>query len=403
MKPIIKVFFFAIFIISCQNTTIEEGNQIKIFNLKELPKVSSVKLSDLGFNDIEYIPLETNQQSLIQRTINIGSYGDRIIKENNSFIIKQFNNILKFRNDGSFNTKIGTKGRGPNEYLTCHDVETDEKGQIYIVDGWNKKFFIYSENGEFIKTVNFPLSRAVEYRFIEGAFLCYSQNNLGNVENSFNLIDTGGKIMKSFPNRYPFAMFPNSAYGFMHENLFYRFENRLFKKEVYSDTIYSYENMKFNPHMIIEVGDKLITPEARSKFAGLDLAKKYISPRNLFEFGEYLYYEFTYKFELTLNSGIAENYCFIGSRKSDFNVLINQGEGIINDLDGGTNILPLTIKDDNTIVAWVDVLPLKAHIESEAFKSSNPKYPQKKKELEKLANGLKETDNPVLMIVRLKK
>ena len=32
-----------------------------------------------------------------------------------------------------------------------------------------------------------------------------------------------------------------------------------------------------------------------------------------------------------------------------------------------------------------------------------PKYPEKKKELEKLANSLKETDNPVLIIVRLKK
>ena len=32
-----------------------------------------------------------------------------------------------------------------------------------------------------------------------------------------------------------------------------------------------------------------------------------------------------------------------------------------------------------------------------------PKYPEKKKELEKLANSLKETDNQILMIVRLKK
>jgi hypothetical protein len=37
------------------------------------------------------------------------------------------------------------------------------------------------------------------------------------------------------------------------------------------------------------------------------------------------------------------------------------------------------------------------------FKNSAPKYPEKKKELEKLANSLKETDNPVLKLVRLKK
>jgi hypothetical protein len=37
------------------------------------------------------------------------------------------------------------------------------------------------------------------------------------------------------------------------------------------------------------------------------------------------------------------------------------------------------------------------------FKNSSTKYPEKNKELEKLANSLKETDNPLLMMVRLKK
>ncbi|WP_331913922.1 6-bladed beta-propeller, partial [Pseudobacteroides sp.] len=88
MKPVVIVFLFIILIISCQNNNIEENNQIKTFNIKKLPKVTNVKLSDLGFIDIEYIPLETSKKSLIQRTINIGSYGDRIIVGNNSIIIK---------------------------------------------------------------------------------------------------------------------------------------------------------------------------------------------------------------------------------------------------------------------------------------------------------------------------
>jgi hypothetical protein len=45
---------------------------------------------------------------------------------------------------------------------------------------------------------------------------------------------------------------------------------------------------------------------------------------------------------------------------------------------------------------------IKAHIGTETFINSSPKHPEKKKELEKLANSLKETDNPVLMLVRLK-
>jgi len=48
-------------------------------------------------------------------------------------------------------------------------------------------------------------------------------------------------------------------------------------------------------------------------------------------------------------------------------------------------------------------LKLKEYIASNEFKESNPKYPERKKELEELVNGLKETDNPVLVLVRLKK
>ena len=46
---------------------------------------------------------------------------------------------------------------------------------------------------------------------------------------------------------------------------------------------------------------------------------------------------------------------------------------------------------------------IKTRVESNEFENSVPKYAEKKKELEKLADSLKETDNPVLMVVRLKK
>ncbi len=39
---------------------------------------------------------------------------------------------------------------------------------------------------------------------------------------------------------------------------------------------------------------------------------------------------------------------------------------------------------------------------SEEFRNSKLVYPEKKKELEKIAYSLKETDNPVLVLVRLK-
>jgi len=396
MITLILLLFSAII---CQNLTQDGSEKILKLNVLENTKPKTITLTELGFIGIDYIPLETNQHCLIQRTIDLGSSRDRILFVNDSYIIKQFNTILKFDSKGSFVARIGTEGRGPNEFQACHDLEIDKSDQIYFIDGWKKKFFVYSGKGDFLKTINIPLYGICDFRLVNDGFLCYSENHLGNVKYSYTLLDKSGTTIMEFPNRYPFVKFPNDAYGFAHENLFYRYNNNLYKKEVYSDTIYLFDNMIFKPHMVLKVGDKLITPKARSEFSGMELARNYISPINLFEFGDYVLYAFTYKFDFS-NTQV---YCFIGSKKNDFQVLIDAGKGIINDLDGGPDILPLTVQNDNTVVACLDALQLKRHIASEEFRKSKPKFAEKKKELEKLASSLKETDNPVLVLVRLKK
>jgi hypothetical protein len=370
---------------------------IVTFDLKELPEISNLKLSDLGFVDIEYIPLETNEQSMISGTDNLIDRYKLAIGEK-FYIIKRFSTILEFQTDGRYTTRIGTIGRGPDEFTAAHDVNINEKSQdIYLLARWQNKFFVYSKNGKLKRT--FPISFSPsEFHFVENKVLCYSENHMGDVQDSYNLIDTNGIVIKNFPNKYPFKN--HDAYIVAAENIFYRFDNRLFKKEVYSDTIYEYKNENFTPHIVIQVGEKLLSPKSRTEFDGFYLAKNYIIPLNLFEFGEFVFYEFVYKYVLPDNVLI---FSFIGSKKDNFQALINTGQGIINDFDGGPNILPKTIKDDNTIITWIDALQLKKHVSSEAFFNSTPKYPEKKKELEKLANSLKETDNPILILVKLKK
>ena len=54
------------------------------------------------------------------------------------------------------------------------------------------------------------------------------------------------------------------------------------------------------------------------------------------------------------------------------------------------------------IATMINPFDLKNYIASDEFKNSTPKYPEKKKQLEQLANSLNENDNPVLMLVKLK-
>lgn len=399
---LIQFFIPAILVISCKVSDNENISQIKTFDLKELPKFTKVKLSDLGFMDIEYIPLETNEQSVISFTDNVfipGIPPIKIVAGEGFYIIKQGKTILRFRDDGSFVTKIGKVGRGPNEFTVAHDIDINIKDRnIYLVSAWQKKFNVYSESGEFKRSFNMPLYAPIDFRFVDNNILCYCENHMGNIETSYTLLDTNGFVIKSFPNKYPFKN--RDGFVLRSENLFYKFNNKLFKKEAYSDSIYVYDKMDFKPHLVIEVGKKLITPDVRSIYDGRYIAKNYIQQLNLFEFGDYVYYDFIYKFELP---NVLLTYSFIGSKKNNYQALFIRSEGIINDLDGGPNIIPRTIKDDNTIIALIDALQFKAYVSSVAFKNSVVQYPEKKKELEKLGNNLKETDNPILILAKIKK
>jgi hypothetical protein len=368
---------------------IAEG-QLLTFDLKKLPDKSTIRLSEIGATEIKYIPLETTAQSVIPRIF-------KIIFARNYFLTQSFNDINMFRYDGSFVTKIGTTGRGPNEFTTAHDVDINPRDEsIYIADGWLQKFLVFNKNGKLLRTFKSPVSAAMNFKFTGDGILCYLQNHMGTIENSFILIDTTGKIIKNFPNKYPWKRtVPSVAY--QGENIFYRSNEKLIKKEIYSDTVYSYKNKGFEPHFIIDAGKLRLTPAKREEYDGKYLLSNFLSPVNLFEFGNCIYYEFIIPY-----NGKAEGLSYIGSGNGNLKLLFDPEKDLINDLDGGPNIWPKTVKDNSTIIAWIDALKLKQYVASTEFKTSKPKYPEKKKELEKLGLSLKETDNPILVMIKTK-
>ena len=77
--------------------------------------------------------------------------------------------------------------------------------------------------------------------------------------------------------------------------------------------------------------------------------------------------------------------------------------GINNDLDAGPRFFPQAQVNDSTLVMWMTSFDLKMHIQSDDFKNNNPKFPEKKKELQETTDKLTYYDNPVLMLVTFKK
>ncbi len=399
MRYLIIGIIVLFIVLGCNN---KKSSNIKSFSLEELPEITSPKLSDFGFIDIEYIPLETNQRSQLAYIYNI-EFGDDF------FIPYRFGpfSVSVFDTIGNLINNFVTIGRGPNEMRSVDDVQIDKRNQqIYVSSGSSWKFNVYSETGEFIRTFKIPFKENpvnITFNIFDDNIICYYADIIGKQEYSYTIMDLNGNSIKEFPNKYPFKN--KSSWGFVHENFFYKYNNKLYVKEVYSDTIYLYNDseLEFDPHMVIDVGDRLITPEARSKYDGNEIGRNFINPIYLFEFGDFIFYGFVYEMIFKIPQPEEKLYGYIGSKKGDFQVLYDLKKGIINDLDGGPPIMPITTKDDNTVVARIDAFKLKNYVLSNEFKNSSPKYPEKKKELERLASSLKETDNPVLVLVSLKK
>ena len=366
-----------------------ECQPLKI-DLRKLPKKVAVKLSDLGATDIQYIPLETTKQNVLPEI-------KEIVFGKSFFLTHSYANINMFRYNGQFVTKISKEGRGPDEITVAHDIDINPKDEsIYLVDGWLQKFLVYYRDGKLMRSFKSPLKIAINFRITNDGILCYNDNNMARTNNSFILIDTLGKVIMNYPNTYKWQDKTNRTVGYLHENLFYRFNNQLFKKEMYSDTVFVYRNKAFEPHFLIDVGKLRITPEARTNSPVAYIIHNFLTPQKLFEWGDYIYYEFYFQ-----PDDENEGFSLIASKGNNFKILFDPEKGLINDLDGGPNILPQTVKDNNTLVAWIEAIQLKNYIATETFKNSKPKYPGKKKELEKLAKSLKETDNPVLVLVKL--
>jgi len=73
--------------------------------------------------------------------------------------------------------------------------------------------------------------------------------------------------------------------------------------------------------------------------------------------------------------------------------------GICNDIDGGPRFFPNMQVNDSTMLMWINAADFKTHVESDDFKNSIAKYPEKKNYLKKMADKLSPMDNPILMFV----
>ena len=358
----------------------------------------SVLLSDIA-DDITFIPFDNSVPlDLI--------YSDILFCRNSIYLSTKDNGILAFSRSGKFIRPIGTKGRGPGEYTYCYDLAIDEdKEIIYTID--NRIIKVYSGTGRFIRSFSVEDIGSIDnIDFIDSKlFVIFDMSDALNMndaktELAWLALDSLCKIVWKQERRLPGF---EANYGFGSGT--YRFMNQLFYWNFFTDTVYSIlPDFTETPSFVIKAGDHRLP---KGRINSLAVLEGKLIVKNVFETKRFLVIRYSFN-KPTLVLIEKENYGhFLSYMSGDDGGLFewNLTGGITDDLSGGPAFLPHSSFEENGVeymFGLIDPWEIKSHVDSPDFKNVKPIFPEKKKELKNLAASLKETDNPVLVLVRLK-
>lgn len=203
---------------------------------------------------IQYIPLETNDSSLIGEV-------SKIICRNHRFYIldKRQNQVLVFGEKGDFITSIHRVGNGPDEYVMDYDMDIDSMGRIYIADVSQQCIVRYS-GAHYDQCHRIKVGKT----FLEFTVSTPEQIYLSGVSQTEGVIDVGLASFDTERNRLD--ALEKSLYGdelatmlFSQQHLFRSADRLLFYKR-YSSHIYRLAEGGKTPYLFLDTG-KIPTAE----------------------------------------------------------------------------------------------------------------------------------------------
>lgn len=340
----------------------------------DFTKAKTLGLSEI-VTDIKYIPLETTPDCLIGNMM--------VFRFDNDIYVQAHDgneSIYRFNKDGSYLNKIGTCGRGPNEYSWVSELFTNDDG-VFLVSSMSNTLLGYGLDGTFKSRMKFGVTDEVRIK-----------NLFQNADNSFLLSTSDGKLLhtdsrynikEEYFNNEHFLMAGMSA-------PFQKSGDKVFCYRPSHEIIYNVANGKPEQAIRLEFENY---KKSKERFARDEKSNKIRQRPHLSRFradDKYMKFDITYPFEHSNSYGLL--YCLSDGKQYTWS-------GMKNDLDGGIldrwqgcfysgklifTLMPLTI--------------LKHYSEMNDAEKRNPKNAG----FVKMASELKADDNPVLMVCKLK-
>jgi len=416
---VFQFFLICILTAGCSSIGESAGDLNTIDLASNVGKGKIVDLSDVA-HDIRYVKLETNDRSLI------GSF-PKAYYENGRIYVVYSKMIKVFDKDGKFLFKFDKKGRGPNEYWHVLNIGImPVNGNIFIqslVGEIETKLFFFDNNGVFLESEKLPgqFRSSAERTFQINNNLYVSsvmQSSRDSMKNIAIVYDSCFNIIKTIPSPYisDYEKEKNgdkerinidgvaikSGYS-IDPPVMYNFKDNIRFLIIGNDTIYTLNSeLDFIPELYVNFG-KYKDGSIKDYNRRINLKYNYFieSEENmilLFNLNDYCHepYEIAIsnKFGTTVKK-YPDCYALYNKKTGSF-TLMNQPVknmlGFREDIKNGPPFLPTSISSDFQACALFTASQIIEYAQTNDVKG----------ELKEIVKGLKDTDNPIVAIARMK-
>ncbi len=393
-----KLFVIAVVLLvaSCKGgEAVPDAEGVKTVYLE--PLVGSeqvVKLSEVA-SKVLYIPLETNQESLVGNVIHANI-------ENNVIYLPDYriNKLNRFSLEGKYLGSVGRQGRAFGEFLEMSGFSFDydyETGAEMLVDApIVRKFIEYHTDGAIreVKLDNFG-DKSFNCSFMKknGEMYVCSIFRLDPKIQDLIFLDKDGNLIGEFPDGYEIAKYkkannPGSGEerpvaGFTVRDLPMAYRNKDFLMIVDGnhEKIISYKPNDTTGYLsyVIDYGQFMIE-ENNARESALKLISAFTK-----ESKTHLFLTFNFGILTSENNPEKLTRVLFDKSTGEAKSLLGRLE---NDIDGGPSFWPLHVSRDGQMIAIIQAIDF-----IEAAKECNSA------EMKSIAATLTDESNPVIMLV----
>lgn len=417
MKKVVFIVLAAI-CCACSDTTQEQG--AKVIPLGQAFKQpGKISVEDLGCH-IDYVPLETTDESLVGDRAYIRILKDKLLVGSREQPVKMFD-----RKTGKFIRCIGKVGQGADEYLLQDGFPVfwtdDVSGTIYVqTEG--QRILRFDADGNPLEHLSLPeglprlqgssvigngddlyFYRKTLFKKSEDKLFSYHipnkkvRSEIAGQEDSLAFDLSGMPVILTGYGNIPVSTHctilklknGKVVFDYAKEPCLWAFDGQLYLKENFNDTIYRVSDHKLEPQYVFDLGARHWPYEERHKPEGNEnkIGFNYVleGKKVLFFVFQTSYYEICYK-------GLGKDETYWGFYDKETGETKVTEKGKISDPANGLFIKSLqTATAKGELAGLLNVTEVKEWIEENPSQKDNP--------VRMLLSNLSDESNPVAVIV----